>query len=398
MKTIDANKWDQSYEQFVVSESVVMIDNLIKSKTIAREKINKKDYFILKADNHELIRLFVEWINIFVTEANLRLNLEGNDKKTHVGIDFEFYHNKIALMQINFESLRFGTIWLISPQNLDSDQVDLFADQILVNKDIYKIMHGAESMDLPYLFKDLLKNDKNKILKFMQRYLDTRFLCEYVRFSLSEGTKCSLYEAMFYFGTISSKQKEELEKIEKKMGPVQYISWRLDDLVGAKLQYAYFDVLYLQKFLFDIYRKVRTETPKDVPTYQFIIPMIRFVILERLGTISFLERVNKINNKWNSKFVNIDNQKTRLIDLADQFIMNLTNDQVDLKLLLSFGYFRKTIMPIFRLIIYNKMVKDDQIMQTVLETRKQLKRDKFIKILELIDNLQKEKINSGQIV
>ena len=133
MKTIDANKSDQSYERFVMSESVVIIDNLIKSKAIAIEKINKKDYFILKADNHELIRLFTDWINIFVTEASLRLNLEGNAKKTHIGIDFEFYHNKIALMQINFEALRYGTIWLISPQNLDYDQINLFSEKILVN-------------------------------------------------------------------------------------------------------------------------------------------------------------------------------------------------------------------------------------------------------------------------
>ena len=76
--------------------------------------------------------------------------------KKLVGIDFEFNNinkkRKIALCQINFdtkESKNF--IYLFYPPDLSDNQLKIFRD-LLNNKDIRFILHGGESLDLPYIF------------------------------------------------------------------------------------------------------------------------------------------------------------------------------------------------------------------------------------------------------
>ena len=61
-----------------------------------------------------------------------------------------------------------------------------------------KILHGSESLDIPYIFDKVLLNNKHDILLFLRTIIDTRFLCF--------DKKCSLYELLYSTKTINDKQ------------------------------------------------------------------------------------------------------------------------------------------------------------------------------------------------
>ena len=53
----------------------------------------------------------------------------------------------------------------------------------------------------------------NDFKKFMKKFVDTRFLCEYLKGSIDSNKKCTIYEALNYFGTISNDKLNYLNEI-----------------------------------------------------------------------------------------------------------------------------------------------------------------------------------------
>ena len=127
----------------------------------------------------------------------------------YIGIDYEYTNKKIQLAQLNFEhniALE-SFIMIISPGELESSIMKNFVDLIICNKYIRKILQGADSLDIPYMYQIMLQDDPDKIIAFTQTLIDTRFLCEYYKLTRNEESddKCSIYDedpkrsAIFFF-------------------------------------------------------------------------------------------------------------------------------------------------------------------------------------------------------
>jgi ribonuclease D len=92
--------------------------------------------------------------------------LGKNQKEKHyIGIDFEFKqvakeNREIALMQINLENdSNIGYIFVLYPPDLTKENYDLLI-KLISTPEIIKILHGAESLDIPYIVQDLFNYDK----------------------------------------------------------------------------------------------------------------------------------------------------------------------------------------------------------------------------------------------
>jgi hypothetical protein len=168
-------------------------------------------YPILIADDEVKTKLFMLYLIVYYIESCARkyhikeINPNTLNSKPHVGIDYEFNNRLIALMQINFETFATSEyetnsyIWLVNPGEFDEEQNKILIKYLMTNQDIYKILHGPDSLDIPYMYDIMFKGNKDVILEFTKKIFDTRFLCEYVRLSLGLDRKCSIYDALLYF-------------------------------------------------------------------------------------------------------------------------------------------------------------------------------------------------------
>ena len=139
------------------------------------------------------------------------------------------------------------------------------------NKCSFKILHGCDSLDLPYMYDILFKGDKDTIFDFTSRIIDTRFLCEYYRASIEDEKKCSIYDALLYFETINMQKFEYLNNTHDYMGPVQDISWNIHKMSSHHVKYALYDVLFLKHFLSNIYSLANKNTPHIYKSYYLFI-------------------------------------------------------------------------------------------------------------------------------
>ena len=112
-----------------------------------------------------------------------------------------------------------------------------------MNKFIKKILHGSDSLDIPYMYNQLLDKDPEKIISFTKTMIDTRFLCEYYKLTKSDpsNNKCSIYDeesdrsAIYYFNVISEKQQEKLSDVLKSMPPPHDIVWNIHKMPKSQV-------------------------------------------------------------------------------------------------------------------------------------------------------------------
>lgn len=259
-----------------------------------KHSIIEHDHLLFLTNTGITTKLFIPFLFYYETLINQYYDPKN---KIHCGIDFEFTKNNISLMQINFTiSPSHKYIWIIDPRLYTKTDIQILNTKLLLNPKVYKILHGSESMDIPYIYTTLLQNDKKQILQFTSKFIDTRFLCEYVRESLNITGKCSIYDALLYFNTINQNQNQNLNTIHNSMGPIHHVSWSLHHIKDNTLKYAYYDVLYLNDLPKDIFKKILTNTPQYTRTYYYILKIIRFVMLERKKVTPILDFI-KTNNK-----------------------------------------------------------------------------------------------------
>ncbi len=338
-------------------------------------------------------------------------NPKTMNNKPHVGIDYEFNNRIIALMQINFETYASENektnsfIWLVNPGEFDADMNKILIKYLMTNEDIYKILHGPDSLDIPYMYTVMFDNNKDTIMSFTKKLIDTRFLCEYVRLSLGLDRKCSIYDALKYFGTITENKYNELIEIHDSMGPVQDISWNIHKASSYHIKYAFYDVLFLKHYLMDIYKKINLETPQLVKSYRYANPITRFVILDRREIIDVVQKAKEDINPINNYLIRYKGQNFTLITIYNDIIENFKvckdeDDCIDFNFLLLVGFFRKSITVIFKQIVYfllrenytvfkSKAEKWDGIVK-LEETYKRLENDKFYDMIKLFDIFKNE--------
>ncbi len=324
---------------------------IIESSNYFSKKISNKVYKIITAktsqDIGNMIGYFIKFIKL-------------KSKEKYAGLDFEFNSSpegkKIALFQINLESdEKEAFIYIFYPPYLSSKQTDILIN-LLTDDKIKKILHGAESLDIPYLFKNIFTNS-NLRNKFCHNLFDTRYMCEFFHLENNlTDKKCKIYSLLLEMKVINQKQFDMLIKNEEEMGPIYLIDIDINKLNENTMLYSAFDVLYLPELL---------KKFPDNFIYQNLIPEITcFNYIDRYETIftkPFGEVINKINNYF-MKVESFDQKLSiKLIDIF-QLYFNWVNDTKKiLSKLMEINYFKRFIDTFIKFVVYKEIIKKYQI-------------------------------------
>jgi hypothetical protein len=310
---------------------------------------NDDKYFTCVIKDISLKKLFILQSLFFGFEA---IHQHKKHNTYFVGLDFEFNNNKIALAQICFFPRNKGKyIWILDPNELDKIQLNRFIDNLLINDSLYKILHGADSLDIPYMFHQIFNSNKENIFKFIRRLIDTRFLCEFFKLVVDEkDNKCSIYNALLYFGTIDQTIFNRLEHLNKDMGPIYKIKWNVHTLTSVSIKYALFDVLFLREFLFDILRQSKEKNIKNPKNVAIVPELTRLVYLEKWGFINIIAIIKPFldNLNFNNKFNNYLQSNNYLEEL-----------ELDINDLLNINYLKSILLNILKYLYYCKIEKID---------------------------------------
>lgn len=339
-----------------------LINYIIRKKSYVQLDGNREiaypndfKFFVNIADNNIKIKLFILQLIFFYYES---LHEYKNRKMYFAGIDFEFNNQKIALCQIClFPRKSRKYIWIFDPRDLDAQQRKYMINFFYTPENIYKILHGSDSLDIPYLFNIFFKKSKKTILKFINRLIDTRFICEYQKIATNyNDKKCSLYDALKYFDTINENKYEQLNNITKKMGEVYQIIWDVKNMSKYHIEYTLYDVLYLREFLFDVLRKTKKENPQINKNLELIPEITRFVFLEKWNIENILEQLKFELDPLNNYFITVNNYEYKLIELYNMVVDEKNNKYEIIDLindLLNINYFKSSLVLLFKYIVYS---------------------------------------------
>ncbi|AYV78409.1 MAG: hypothetical protein Edafosvirus12_8 [Edafosvirus sp.] len=326
------------------------------------------DYDVLLAKTPTLIELFILFLIVFNLEAHIYKS------KHYVGIDFEFNTRKIALMQTSFERPKqpVSFIWIVNPGEFNEMQTNFMIKYLMTDLKIYKVVHGSDSLDMPYVYQEMLKNDLNKIKLFTTNVVDTRFLCEYFRINVGQEKKCSIYDGLKFFGTISENKYKELEEINEKMQPIQDLQWNVKRMSSFHTLYALYDVLFLKQFLLDIFKKAKTDTADYYASYKYIPIITRFVFIEKKEISDVTNTAKKDTDPMNNYLIRQGANNITLITILNQILDNLIITKIGMNVnnLLGINYTKTTMMTIFKKIVYYLIALNHKIYINKQETYK----------------------------
>jgi len=231
--------------------------------------LNDKTYYVLKVDSPEKITWTCKFFSTFISQA------KTSEIKHYLGIDFEFNkvgkgERDVALMQINLESDDSNEAYIVVlyPPEWDKSDLKILID-LVSEPVIIKILHGAESLDIPYMFNQLLQ-DKKLVNGLCTNFYDTKFMCDYAHISEKKQGRCSIYYLLTENHVITQEKFDELENIEHSTGPIYLIHIDIHTMSHDVFRYSLYDVLYLPEL-------IKKYTVKGVE-YDKIIPQITCAI------------------------------------------------------------------------------------------------------------------------
>jgi hypothetical protein len=320
-------------------------------------------YHTIIANTAEKMKLFILHLLYF----NIDAKLAG---KLYAGLDFEFNDKNIALCQILlYPNKKHKYIWIIDPMLLDVIQTKYMIEFLFTTDNIYKIVQGSDSLDIPYIFNELFQGNIDYIIQFVRRVIDTRFLCEFNKLTVpGADKKCSIYDAMSFFGTIDGDKYNKLALINKNMGPIQNINWNINRMTQSHVLYALYDVLFLKKYLMDIFERARSDTPKLYRSYYYIplITRLMFLVKSKISTIEddAKTEIDMVNNY----IVKSNGDTITLITIYNKLIPDLElQNGLKVKYLLEINYFRKLLILLFKKMIYGYILENYQTFKTKTE-------------------------------
>ena len=91
-------------------------------------------------------------------------------------------------------------------------KLTLLKNNILSNSKILKILHGSESLDLPYIVDELYNNDMEGLIDFFLSMIDTKYLCEYLNDVYNKQKVCRIYYMLFNYEIIDQRIYQILDK------------------------------------------------------------------------------------------------------------------------------------------------------------------------------------------
>ena len=241
-------------------------------------------------------------INLIETDEKMKefVNYLEKFNNKFVSIDLEYTNKNVHLWQICFFNKNTDNIvYVLQSKAISEKNMEIIINKLLLSK-IIKIFHGGESLDFPYMFS-LIKNPEH-IYKFLKTTFDTRFLCEYYKIVKKTNKLCNIYDGMLYFGAISQNKYDELQKVNKKMGPIWRVNWdRISQNINL-LIYTIYDVVYLKKFLLKLYKRYKKDNMLE-----------DFFALQKINNYVLLKR-NKIDYDYKLNKLKIDIDKFKVID------------------------------------------------------------------------------------
>ena len=316
--------------------------------------LNNKKYNIMLCDSKDKINFMTQFFKIFIE------NQKKNVKIKHfIGCDFEFNRvqklsKDIALFQINLENdSNEGTLFIFYPPELNKEQLEVLI-KLLTDNYIIKILHGGESLDIPYLFDQVLKTTNN-INNFCKNLYDTKYLCEYAHIQTNEIKKCSIYFLLEEYKIITNKKIQDLEAIEKKMGPIYLIQIDIHKISNALFRYSLYDVLFLPELIKKFLNK---ET-----TYTQLIPEISRLVFQYKRLPNF--EINKIKNivvTFNVHFIIMNNEAYLLNDIYNYYFLTLVEPTFNK--IIQITYFKEFLEIIFRYLVYKHIEKTNIIYES----------------------------------
>jgi hypothetical protein len=259
----------------------------------------------------------------------------NNDKKRIMGFDLEFNtppksvnQRTIAIFQLCFYFDKYNFIIFYNPALVTTD-INTLMIKLLTNKNIIKIGHGTDSLDIPHLYKYL--DTKENCINFTLSLYDTRFLCEYINI-VKKKYLCSIYILLEVFNVVNREQIEYLNTNLEQLGEFWTSYIDITNLSDELINYSMYDALYLKKLLKTMKLKFKNGT------FKLVTQLTRFVYLIKRNIIIFDD----------FSFLNICflSNKQRLYDLFNKKLDSFKN-----KILLV-PYFKSVILKMFQLKYY----------------------------------------------
>ena len=356
--------------------------NIIDGKKWFYPKLNNKIYKLTIGNNkNNLNRVF----NILDEYLNKAKKYQDN----LVGIDFEFnnINNKrhIAMCQINLENTsNDANIIFFYPKDLNSNQMKSFK-RLLTTDKVTRILHGAESLDIPYLFDNILKKNSEQHL-FGKNLIDTKYMCEYYHLKNNIiNERCKINYLIKQMNVMTLEQFDYLEKMEKKMGPIYNVIVDINKLNDLIILYTLTDVLYLPTLI--------KKFPNDI-VYRKLIPEINhFNIILKRKTNNFEDLFQSIS-KYNTNYLKYQNNEfTQIITLVEMYYNTLyfINDEFNsFPYLIEINYFKKMFEVIIKFYLYNELVNNFEVWSSnTVMTNKQINLNEVSKLLNKYETLNK---------
>lgn len=335
-------------------------DLILKGTNEFYPGLNNKTYYVLKVDTPEKIKWTSNFFSNFISHA------KKTQIKHYLGIDFEFNkvgkaNRDVALMQINLESddSNDGYVIVLYPPELPKPDLDILI-KLVTEPVIIKILHGAESLDIPYMFNQLLSN-KIQVSGLCTNFYDTKFLCDYSHISEKKQGRCSIYYLLTENKVITQKKFDELENIEHATGPIYLINIDIHSMSHDVFRYSLYDVLYLPEL-------IKKYIVKGIE-YNKIIPQITCAInkYKRNIEIDFIN-LEKIINTLNIHYI-IQNGSTILLheiwECYYYWISDSAGYFTNLKEIPNFKHFFEIIT---KMIIYSHVTRLFPVHKTKKET------------------------------
>jgi hypothetical protein len=263
-----------------------------------------------------------------------------------IGIDFEFNRvnnvRQIALCQINFTINSKSDIFLFYPPNID---IKIFR-KLLISDNIIKILHGSESLDIPYLYDNIIGKEYRR--DFCKNFFDTRYMCEYYNATNKVvNGKCRIYDLLLQMKVITQTKYDDLMKNDKMMGNIWDIFIDVRKLSNELAKYSIYDVLYLPQ----LYKAF-----PNTDIYKYIIPDIANLNFELRYEKQLDVLFTNISQHNLTKYkLNFELNQRLYLSFNEMYIIVfgylLTNEMFDN--LYKINYFRKFIEFIVKNILYN---------------------------------------------
>jgi hypothetical protein len=271
-------------------------------------------------------------IDGFLAEAKRAWKEEKHH--TYVAIDLEFTRGRFALIQLCFDMRNERKVFL-------SNKPFKGLRELLISRWPLKLLHGSESNDVPWLLQQLSEEERPLLFRNM---IDTRFIAEYI----DPGQRPGLYDVLRRFDILQDTDVERLLAVEKSMGRVQHVDWRLDRIKDAATEYAIHDVIHL-KALYIAMRK------RDQTVVQFR-NLLRVTFLERfLGVLNHeeLDRANVYHLSESGKTMYA--VFSRLLDTS-------VFPHVDIKRVMQVSWMKYPVQTFIRRLVYHLLTCNYEVM------------------------------------